>query len=183
MRPPLPGSRRATMSSPNSPCRFQAGASQHKHGRLAGLNDAAFQQSCERGGGDGGGRLHIEADPAQFEQSFFDLNFRNCDGRATGTPQGGQDFAGPHRLRDRRAIRDCRTDLNRHKIAGPGLEACVKRRAILRLRSEQPGPTSRISPRHRSSLKPMSQPRMLLPAPVGMMRLSGSLNPRSSQSS
>ena len=105
---------------------------------LTGLNDAAFQQSGERGGGDGGGRLHIEADPAQFEQSFFDLNFRNCDGRAAGTPQGGQDFTGPHRLRDRRAVRDCRRGLNWRKIAGPGLEACVKRRAILRLRSEQP---------------------------------------------
>ena len=139
MRPSLPGRKRAHEFA-DSLCRFQTSASQHKHGRLTGLNDAAFQQSGERGGGDGGGRLHIEADPAQFEQSFFDLNFRNCDGRAAGTPHGGQDFAGPHRLRDRRAVRDCRTDLNWHKIAGPGLEACVKRRAILRLRSEQPGP-------------------------------------------
>mmetsp|Transcript_8788 Transcript_8788/g.19539 ORF Transcript_8788/g.19539 Transcript_8788/m.19539 type:complete len:215 (-) Transcript_8788:485-1129(-) len=40
-----------------------------------------------------------------------------------------------------------------------------------------------ISPALSSSLKPMSQPRMLDPAPVGMMMLSGALNPRSSHSS
>ena len=66
MRPSLPGRKRAHELA-DLLCRFQTSASQHKHGRLTGLNDAAFQQSGERGGGDGGGRLHIEADPAQFE--------------------------------------------------------------------------------------------------------------------
>ena len=46
------------------------------------MNDAAFEQLCERGACDGGGRLHIEADPAEFEQGPFDLNFRDGDGRA-----------------------------------------------------------------------------------------------------
>src|SRR5580692_981 len=104
-----------------------------------------FYEFCERGGGDGGGRLHIEPDSAEFEQGSFDLGFRNCNGRAAGTPQRSQHFAGPHWLCDRRALGDCSTDLNRRNIFGPGLEACVKRRAILRLRRKQPGSTSDLA--------------------------------------
>lgn len=41
MRPPLPG-RKGAHKLADSLCRFQTTASQHKHGRLTGLNDAAF---------------------------------------------------------------------------------------------------------------------------------------------
>ena len=47
--------------------RLEAGASQHEHSRLRGMNDAAFDELCERGASDGGGRLDVEADPAEFE--------------------------------------------------------------------------------------------------------------------
>src|SRR5262249_45072033 len=111
--------------------RLQAGASQHEHRRLAGSIDATAQEFRERGGGDGGGWLDIEADVAEFDERLFDLGFGHCDGRAAGAAEGRQDFAGPHRLRDRRAFRDRRTDFDWRQIVGPGLEACVKRRAIL----------------------------------------------------
>ena len=52
---------------------LQPGASQYEHRRLAGLNDATVQEFRERGGGDGGGRLNIEADSAELEQRTFDL--------------------------------------------------------------------------------------------------------------
>ena len=97
---------------------------------------------CEARGGERRSRLRIEADASRGRTKPCSISAsETATVRAAGAPDGGQDFAGSHGPCDRRAFRDRRTDFDWNEIVGSGHEARVERRAIFRLRGEQPGQT------------------------------------------
>jgi hypothetical protein len=120
----------------------------------------ASDKFCERGGGEAevGSATNRSG---KFKQRLFDLSFRDGD-VAPPERQGRQDLAGPHGLRT-----DAPSAIVGRTRPGQSSDPAGKLREAartFRLRREQAGQLSDLAAAG-SSLKPMSQPKMLLPAP------------------
>ena len=148
-----------------------------------GLNDAAFDELRERGASDARRSARRRGRSARVRMSALSISTSET---ATVAPPERRTAARTSRARTGLAIDAPSAIVGRTSTGVRSSEPAVKL-AWSGAQFSGCAANSRgrraISPRRRSSPKPISQPMTLLPAPVGMMTLSGALNWRSSQSS